>query len=194
MANGLVDAHRGHHWSRRRLVIQRGDGTPAYHLVAVVDDAHQEIGGLRGDDLLTSTPRHRTCNSFSVPNRSGGTCPWWSTIAASGSPNATARWALVRGRRHRPSLLGALGRTLGIDCGPEATIEALLAAFVLTADSGTPPSSSRPRRTCRSGGERGSVGAFPPRDRDGSSSGEAPHVELPGAVRCGIAVLPRPST
>ncbi len=41
------------------LVIRRNDATPAYHLAVVVDDADQGVGEVvRGDDLLTSTPRH----------------------------------------------------------------------------------------------------------------------------------------
>lgn len=40
------------------FVIQRGDGTPAYNLAAVVDDAEQGVDQVvRGDDLLSSAPR-----------------------------------------------------------------------------------------------------------------------------------------
>lgn len=40
------------------FVLQRGDGTPAYNLAVVVDDAAQGVGEIvRGDDLLASTPR-----------------------------------------------------------------------------------------------------------------------------------------
>ena len=42
------------------VVLQRNDGVPAYNLAVVVDDAAQGVTHvLRGDDLLTSTPRQR---------------------------------------------------------------------------------------------------------------------------------------
>jgi len=40
------------------FVLRRGDGTPAYNLAVVVDDAHQQVDQVvRGDDLLSSAPR-----------------------------------------------------------------------------------------------------------------------------------------
>lgn len=40
------------------VVLRRNDGVPAYNLAVVVDDAAQNVGEVvRGDDLLSSTPR-----------------------------------------------------------------------------------------------------------------------------------------
>ena len=42
------------------FVVMRNDGTPAYNLAVVVDDAHQRVTSVvRADDLLSSSPRQR---------------------------------------------------------------------------------------------------------------------------------------
>ena len=51
----LAGVHRG---PVDDVVLQRGDGVPAYNLAVVVDDAAQGVTQVvRGDDLLSSTPR-----------------------------------------------------------------------------------------------------------------------------------------
>jgi len=53
------------------LVLRRGDGIPAYNLTVVLDDAYQCVDQVvRGDDLLSSTPRQAylaTLLDLSVP-------------------------------------------------------------------------------------------------------------------------------
>ena len=55
----VVDRYHGSHTGIvDDLVLRRGDGTPAYNLAVVVDDAAQGIEEVvRGDDILPSTPR-----------------------------------------------------------------------------------------------------------------------------------------
>ncbi|WP_024801128.1 tRNA glutamyl-Q(34) synthetase GluQRS [Nocardia sp. BMG51109] len=55
----IVDEIHGHYRGLvDDFVLRRGDGTPAYNLAVVVDDADQGIDQVvRGDDLLASTPR-----------------------------------------------------------------------------------------------------------------------------------------
>jgi len=51
----IAGVHRG---TVDDVVLQRGDGVPAYNLAVVVDDAAQGVTQVvRGDDLLSSTPR-----------------------------------------------------------------------------------------------------------------------------------------
>jgi glutamyl-tRNA synthetase len=56
---GFTDRVRGEHMEAvDDVVLWRGDGTPAYNLAVVVDDADQGIREVvRGDDLLDTTPR-----------------------------------------------------------------------------------------------------------------------------------------
>jgi len=59
----LDDLFSGHHHFNVEsqlgdFVIAKGDGTPAYHLAVVIDDADMGVTHIvRGDDLLDSTPR-----------------------------------------------------------------------------------------------------------------------------------------
>jgi glutamyl-tRNA synthetase len=47
------------------LVLRRGDGVPAYNLAVVVDDAAQDVDQVvRGDDLLSSSPRQAYLGSL----------------------------------------------------------------------------------------------------------------------------------
>ena len=56
---GFTDRLAGFHEGEvDDFVIRRADGTPAYNLAVVVDDAEQSVGEIvRGDDLLETTPR-----------------------------------------------------------------------------------------------------------------------------------------
>jgi len=116
------------------FVLARGDGTPAYNLVVVVDDAAQGIEEVvRGDDLLGSTARHAYLQRvLGVPE------PRWTHVplvfdstgtrlAKRDGSNGLDHWLAAGGSV--ASLLAAFGRTLGIAVGPTATIDDLLAGF-----------------------------------------------------------------
>ncbi len=52
------EIHGAHRQVVDDFVLRRGDGTPAYNLAVVVDDAAHDVDQVaRGDDLLASTPR-----------------------------------------------------------------------------------------------------------------------------------------
>jgi glutamyl-tRNA synthetase len=71
------------------FVLWRGDGTPAYQLAVVVDDADQGVDQVvRGDDLIDSTPRQILLSRLlTLPER---TCPSYSARTGSAWRSATA--------------------------------------------------------------------------------------------------------
>ena len=74
------------------FVLRRGDGTHAYNLAVVVDDADQEIAEVvRGDDLLDTTPR-QLCSPacWATPSPATPTCRWCWAPTAPAWPSATA--------------------------------------------------------------------------------------------------------
>jgi glutamyl-tRNA synthetase len=119
------------------VVLQRGDGVPAYNLAVVVDDAAQGITHVvRGDDLLTSTPRQRLLQDLL-----GLSPPAYAHVPLVLAPDGT-RLAKRHGAvtledlRARgveaDAVLARLGASLGL-CTPRdrVTADALAAAFRL---------------------------------------------------------------
>ena len=116
------------------VVLQRGDGTPAYNLVVVVDDAAQGVEEVvRGDDLLDSTHRQ----AF-LSRRLGLPDPIWTHVplvtdeagnrlAKRDGSTGTDRWFEQGGTPG--TLRSAIGRTLGIDVSGEASFADLLEGF-----------------------------------------------------------------
>lgn len=118
------------------LVLQRSDGVPAYHLAVVVDDHLQGVDQVvRGDDLLSSTPRH-----IELQRRLGLRTPGYAHVPLVLGPDG-ARLAKRHGavtladlgaRGITPEmLLGELARSLGIDVDGAVTAEALVGRFDL---------------------------------------------------------------
>lgn len=123
------------------FVLQRFDGTPAYNLAVVVDDAFQRIDQVvRGDDLLPSTPRHAHLHRLL-----GSEEPEWVhvSLVVDGAGERLAKrdgsaglieWLDKGGSPG--SLLGAIGRSLGIAVDGEADLTDLARGF----DPSTVPS------------------------------------------------------
>lgn len=111
------------------FVLRRGDGTPAYNLAVVVDDAAQGIGEVvRGDDLLDSTPRQ-----VLLAEILGLPVPGYAHVPLMLGPDG-ARLA----KRHGAVTLDDLAMT-GSDA---SAVRARLAASLGLADAGESPSLS----------------------------------------------------
>jgi len=119
------------------VVLQRADGVPAYNLAVVVDDAAQGVTHvLRGDDLLSSTPRQRLLQELlDLPQPSYAHVPL--VMAADGARLAKRHGAvtltdlaakgITAGR-----VLARLGESLGL-CSrdDDVTADDLLASFAM---------------------------------------------------------------
>lgn len=140
----VVDSLHGSQTRRMDdIVLERGDGTPAYNLAVVIDDDWQGVAQVvRGHDLLESTPRHaylqrllglREPEWTHVPLvvDSGG-----DRLAKRDGSTGLAAWVDAGGTV--PALVAAFGRTLGIETGTGATLPELVDRFVPGAVPLTP--------------------------------------------------------
>jgi glutamyl-tRNA synthetase len=120
------------------FVLRRGDGTPAYNLVVVVDDADQGIEEVvRADDLLLSSPRHALLQDMlGLPRPALAHVPL--VLAPSGERLAKRDGAVTLSERldlgDAPErVVAAFAHSLGLlgDTGPvnEITPQALISGF-----------------------------------------------------------------
>jgi glutamyl-tRNA synthetase len=110
------------------VVLQRNDGVPAYNLAVVIDDAAQGITHVvRGDDLLSSTPRQRLLQQLlGLPEPAYAHVPL--VLAPDGTRLAKRHGAVTltelaaRGTS-AAVVLARLGASLGL-CGPDEPVTA----------------------------------------------------------------------
>ncbi len=118
------------------FVIAKGDGTPAYQLAVVVDDADMGVSEIvRGDDLLDSAPRQILLyRALGLADR---VPRYWHLPLVVGTDgrrlakrHGDTRLAYYRQLgATRQRLLSLLGRWCGVECGDSAEIPELLARF-----------------------------------------------------------------
>jgi glutamyl-tRNA synthetase len=132
-------------WGTRRglvddVVLRRGDGVPAYNLAVVVDDHLQGVSQVvRGDDLLSSTPRHvylQRLLGFAVPEYVHVPL----VLGDDGERLAKRHGAVTRRDLEQrgidaPQLLAALARSLGVELNDELAPEVSTAADLLGGGS-----------------------------------------------------------
>ena len=136
-------------WGTRRgrvddVVLRRGDGVPAYNLAVVVDDHLQGVTQVvRGDDLLSSTPRHvhlQRLLGFDTPQYVHVPL----VLGADGERLAKRHGAItlsdVRDRGLGPAtVLRLLARSLGLDVDDRSETAAELLEATDTFDLGRVP-------------------------------------------------------
>jgi glutamyl-tRNA synthetase len=109
------------------VVVQRNDGVPAYNLAVVVDDAAQAVSEVvRGDDLLSSTPRQ-----LELGRLLGAPPPTYLHV-----PLVVGADGARLAKRHGAVTLGQLAET-GID---SLTVRARLAESLGLTEPGERPS------------------------------------------------------
>jgi glutamyl-tRNA synthetase len=111
-------------WGTRRglvddVVLRRGDGVPAYNLAVVVDDHLQGVTQVvRGDDLLSSTPRHvylQGILGLDVPEYVHVPLVLGGDGERLAKRHGSVTMTELSGRGARPAdVLRALGRSLGL--------------------------------------------------------------------------------
>ncbi len=116
------------------MVLRRGDGAVAYNLAVVVDDADQGVTlVVRGDDLVSSTPRQ-----IHLARQLGIVSPGYAhvplVLAGDGSRLAKRHGSVTLADRRAAGdsaarVLGRLGSSLGLCADEPVALDALLAAF-----------------------------------------------------------------
>ena len=126
------------------VVLQRNDGVPAYNLAVVVDDAAQGVTHVvRGDDLLSSTPRQRLLQQLlGLPEPAYAHVPM--VLAPDGTRLAKRHGAVtlhdLAAKGVRPEeVLARLGASLGLCAADDrVTADGLAREFRLEAVPPTP--------------------------------------------------------
>jgi glutamyl-tRNA synthetase len=108
------------------LVLRRGDGVPAYNLAVVVDDAAQGVDQVvRGDDLLSSSPRQAYLGSLL-----GHSAPTYAHVPlalnAEGKRLAKRDGAVTLAEIGVPTALARIAGSLGFTA---TTVDGMLAEF-----------------------------------------------------------------
>jgi glutamyl-tRNA synthetase len=108
------------------LVLRRGDGVPAYNLAVVVDDAAQGVDQVvRGDDLLSSSPRQAYLGALlGHPEPSYAHVPL--VLNAEGKRLAKRDGAVTLAEIGVPAALALIAGSLGFTA---TTVDGMLAEF-----------------------------------------------------------------